>query len=179
MPIEYEAKVIEINPQEMEKKILACGGEKLKAAKMRRYVYDLESNNQTRKWLRLRDTGTEVTLTVKEIRHDGIDGTEENEIMVPSFEDTHQILLKMNHTPKGYQENYRTSFVLENARLEIDHWPQIPPYLEIEADSRELVIKTASKLGFTEENLTGENTTKIYAHYGIDIHSITNLKFEE
>jgi adenylate cyclase class 2 len=53
----------------------------------------------------------------------------------------------------------------------------IPPYLEIEADSKEQVVETAKKLGFEEEQLTGENTLNIYAKYGIDLDLISDLRF--
>jgi hypothetical protein len=43
-----------------------------------RYVYDIDSGDPS-KWIRLRDTGAQVTLTVKEIEHDGIDGAVETE----------------------------------------------------------------------------------------------------
>jgi adenylate cyclase class 2 len=44
----------------------------------------------------------------------------------------------------------------------------IPPYLEIEADSREDVVRVAALLGISEDALTGQNTVKVYARYGID-----------
>jgi adenylate cyclase class 2 len=44
----------------------------------------------------------------------------------------------------------------------------IPPYLEIEADSREDVVRVAVLLGISEDALTGQNTVKVYARYGID-----------
>jgi adenylate cyclase class 2 len=53
----------------------------------------------------------------------------------------------------------------------------IPLYVEIEADSQEQVVETAIKLGFSEEQLTGENTVKIYARYGIDLDSMEELRF--
>ncbi|WP_200880748.1 radical SAM protein [Thermoactinomyces daqus] len=178
MATEYEGKILEINPSEMEDKILSRGGEKVGEALMRRYVYDITPGNKS-KWIRLRDTGKEITLTIKEIHHDGIDGTEETEISVDSFETANKMLEKLGYKAKGYQENRRTSFILDGARLEIDEWPMIPPYLEIEANSREEVIKIASLLGFDDAQLTGENTIKIYAKYGIDLNEIKDLRFTE
>ncbi len=84
----------------------------------------------------------------------------------------------MGYTPRGYQENRRDSFRLGTARLEIDRWPLIPPYLEIEADSPRAVLDTAARLGLNTDELTSENTTKVYARYGIDLSTITDLRFE-
>jgi adenylate cyclase, class 2 len=176
MSIEYEAKVVEINPRDIESKILNAGGKKIREAMMKRYVYDIDPE-QRGHWVRLRDDGEKITLTVKKIHHDGISGTEEEEIKVENFDKTNQLLCLMGFTPSAYQENHRTSFALGAVSLEIDHWPLIPPYLEIEADSREQVIQIASLLGFEESQLTGENTVKIYARYGIDLKSISELHF--
>ncbi|MXQ54421.1 class IV adenylate cyclase [Shimazuella alba] len=176
MSIEFEAKVIEINPEEVEKKIIQLGGSKVGKVLMKRYVYDINPQRRGH-WIRLRDDGKQTTLTVKKIHNDGISGTEEEEVIVDDLEKTNALLCLIGFTPKAYQENERTSFVLNNAKLEIDHWPMIPAYLEIEADSKEGVIETAQLLGFREEQLTGENTVKIYARYGIDLDNRSDLRF--
>ncbi|MBI0392511.1 hypothetical protein I8U24_10355 [Thermoactinomyces sp. CICC 24226] len=109
MPIEFEAKVLEIDPAEMMERILQAGGEKSGEFLMRRYVYEITPGDQS-KWIRLRDTGEEVTLAVKEVYHDGIGGTEEIEITVSSFEEADRLLGKLGYRSKGYQENRRTPF---------------------------------------------------------------------
>jgi adenylate cyclase class 2 len=143
---------------------------------MRRLVYDVVPGDGSR-WIRLRDSGSEVTLTVKEIVHDGIDGTTETEVVVSSFETTDELLRRMGFDARSYQENRRTSFELNDAQLEIDRWPHIPPYLEIEGRSREHVVDVAGALGFGEDQLTGENTTKVYARYDLDLLGIRDLRF--
>jgi len=176
MAIEHEAKILDVDPELAERLILGKGGVKVAERLMRRYVYDITPGDQS-KWIRLRDTGTEVTLTVKEIKHDGIDGTHEVEVTVDDFEATNALLATLGFTPKGYQENKRTSYELDGAQLELDRWPLLPPYLEIEAESKEEVIRIACLLGYSEDDLTGENTTKVYARYGIDLTTIPNLRF--
>lgn len=176
MPIEHEAKILDIDPGAIEEAILTQGGVRLGERLMRRYVYDIAPGDMS-KWIRLRDTGSEVTLTVKEITSDAIDGTHEVETVVGSFEDTNTLLGLLGFTPKSYQENKRASYRLGNVELEIDTWPRIPTYLEIEADTAETVIKTAALLGYTENDLTGENTLKVYQRYGIDLGTIPHLTF--
>jgi adenylate cyclase class 2 len=176
--IEYEARILEINSQEIENKILFCGGEKIRKSLMRRYVYAVNEED-LQKFIRLRDTGFEVTLTYKEIKHDGIDGTEETELVVDNFDKTDEFLSRLGYQSKWYQENYRTSFQLRGTRLEIDQWPMIPSYLEIEADTYEEVIQMAEILGYHKDELVGENTLKIYAKYGIDLKTIKDLRFSK
>lgn len=156
--------------------ILDKGGQRLGERFVRRYVYDVVPGDRS-KWIRLRDTGNDTTLTVKEISSDGIDGTREVEVGVDDFAATGAVLAMLGFLPKSYQENKRASFILDGAQLEIDTWPRIPPYLEIEAGSKAEVIRVAALLGFAEADLTGENTIKIYARYGIDLNTISELRF--
>lgn len=179
MPAEYEAKVLDVDPAKVSDLITSRGGRRLRdTVLLRRNVYDIVAGDQSR-WIRLRATGSTTTLTVKEIAHDGIDGTREVEVGVDDFEATNDLLGRLGFTPKSYQENRRTSFELDGGRLEIDEWPLIPPYLEIEADSRDEVVRIAGILGFTETDLTGENTVKVYQRYGIDLLAHTRLSFDD
>jgi adenylate cyclase class 2 len=66
MPIEFEAKVLDVEPDELSDQILGLGGRRVGERLMRRYVYDIRAGDESR-WIRLRDDGTTVTLTVKEI----------------------------------------------------------------------------------------------------------------
>lgn len=175
-PIEFEGKILDVDPAEMERLILDKGGQKLGERFMRRYVYDITPGDQS-KWIRLRDTGDQVTLTVKQITSDAIDGTRETEVTVSDFDATNALLGVLGFTAKSYQETKRTSFLLDGAQVEIDTWPRIPPYVEIEAGSKDEVVRVAALLGFAEEELTGENTIKVYALYGIDLNTIAELRF--
>lgn len=181
-PIEFEGKILDIDPEATEELILDKDGQKLGEKFMRRCVYDVVASDES-KWIRLRetrsegDTDGEATLTVKEITSDAIDGTHEIEVGVDGFNATNALLGMLGFSPKSYQENKRSSFLLDGAQVEIDAWPHIPPYVEIEASSKAEVVRVASLLGYTEADLTGENTIKIYARHGIDLNTITELKF--
>lgn len=159
MPIEFEAKVLDVEPDELAERILRLGGRRVGDRLMRRHVYDIAAGDETR-WIRLRDSGTAVTLTVKEIAHDGIDGTMETEVEVGDFEATNELLGRIGFEPKSYQENRRMSFEFEGAQLEIDWWPRIPPYLEIEGRTREHVLEVGALLGFSEDELTGRTPSR-------------------
>ncbi|MEV7185175.1 class IV adenylate cyclase [Kitasatospora sp. NPDC093102] len=174
--IEFEVKVLNIEPEAMRALLAEAGAEHLCDRFQRRYVYDIPGRPGA--WVRLRDTGTGVTLCVKEIHSDTIDGVTETETTVGDFDATNALLGKLGYLPKAYQENRRSSWRLGGAAVEIDHWPLIPPYLEIEGDSAEHVHETALALKLPPEELTSENTTKVYRRYGIDIEAIPRLTFE-
>lgn len=176
--IEFETKALDVDPAKVARLITEAGGTRTTGTRlMRRYVYDTIPAVPGR-WVRLRDTGSDVTLCVKQIITDAVDGTHETEVTVDSFEEAAELLRLTGLTPRGYQENRRTSYTLGAVRLEVDEWPRIPPYLEIEADDEAQVWAAAAALGIARDQLTSINTTKVYGLYGIDLDSIADLRFE-
>ncbi|MEU3904086.1 CYTH domain-containing protein [Streptomyces goshikiensis] len=173
---EFEVKALDIDPDDLAERIQKAGGVHITDRHMRRYVYDTVPA-VAGKWVRLRDTGTEVTVCVKEIHSSRVDGTRETEVGVSDFDLAHATLTAGGLTARAYQENRRSSWLLDGVRLELDHWPLIPPYLEIEADTEAEVWAMAGRLGLGPTDLTGENTTAVYARYGIDLDEVTDLRF--
>ena len=67
---------------------------------------------------------------------------------------------------------------IEERILDIDVWPLIPAYLEIEGNTIEEVKKIEELLDVDKEKITTLNCQDIYSKiYGIDIDSIKELKF--
>lgn len=178
MGTEYEAKVLDIDVADVTERIEKAGG-KLVAPEglQRRCVYDGIPVNPAI-WMRLRDNGRKATLAVKHIRHNGIDGTDEVETGIDDFTAARRGFELLGLRAKSYQENYRTSYQLDGVRLEIDRWPLIPPYLEIEGDDEQQVIAIAARLGYESDDLTSINTVDVYTRYGLDIHTFKELTFE-
>jgi len=174
--IEYEGKILNIDVEKVTDSIKQAGGELVDDYTFRRYVFDVMPAKEGT-WVRLRTNGKETTLTAKEIKHDDIDGTSEWEIVVSDFDTALTILKKSGLTPKGYQENRRVEFSLDGAMLSIDYWPQIQPYLEIEAKDKATVEHIAEQLGFEKSQLVGDNTMKLYAKQGIDLDKVAELRF--
>ena len=176
--IEYEAKVLNIDVKEIVGKIEKVGGVKVKDYTFRRYVFDTIPKQDSR-WVRLRTDGSATTLTVKEIGSDEIDGTSEWEIEVSDLDTTLKILEKIGITSRGYQENLRTEYRINDAEVSIDSWPHLNPYIEIEARNAAQVEETAKLLGYQKSDLTSVNTEKLYEEIGMDLKKISKLQFEE
>jgi adenylate cyclase class 2 len=176
METEYEAKYLEVDVNKIKDKLNSVNaifkGDKF----MRRYVYDLIPK-QENSWIRLRDNGKKITLTIKEIKNDNIDGTKELEIEVDDFEKTNQLLEKLGFKNRGYQENKRSSYEIDSVCIEIDTWPMIPTYLEIEGKSEQEVLDMIDKLELDKNNITSIGVKKIYEKYGIDLDKIDKLLF--
>ena len=131
------------------------------------------------KWIRLRTNGIKSTLTIKNLVSSEIDGTQELEIEVDNFERCNLILKELGYEPKGYQENRRRQYLLNGVEIDIDSWPMIPDYLEIEGPSEEAVFNTLEVLGFSKEDSTTRDVEGIFLDYGYKLDEIYNLKLEE
>ena len=178
MNTEYEVRVLEVNVDDVRQKL-----EELKANFewdyiQRRYVYDFIPK-QDNKWIRLRTNGENTTLTIKNLVTSKIDGTQELEIVVDDFDKTNMILKELGYEAKGYQENRRIQYTLNGVEVDIDSWPMIPTYLEIEGKSEEEVYKILELLGYKREDCTTRDVEGIYLDYGYDLNTIYDLKFEE
>ena len=79
MNIEYEARILNINKNEIRSKLESLGATFKFDCLQQRYTYDFNPV-KPKKWIRLRTNGIETTLTTKDITSDKIDGTKELEI---------------------------------------------------------------------------------------------------
>lgn len=174
--IEHEAKLLDVNPDEIRQKLKKLGAVKVGEYNFRRYVFDTIPATQNR-WVRLRSNGVETTLTVKEIESDAIGGTKEWEVVVSDMDSALIILEKIGINPRGYQENNRKEYSLDGAQVVIDYWPRLDPYVEIEAENLKAVVATAEKLGFSHDDLVTSNTSDLYKAIGIDLKEVAELKF--
>lgn len=175
---EYEVRILNIDKAKIEEKLQKLNAEFAFERLQKRYVYDFNPIKPN-KWIRLRTDGCQSTLTIKYIANNEIDGVYETEIEVSDFEKTNIILEELGYYHKAYQENKRERYYLNNVEIDIDSWPLIPDYLEIEGKNKEEVYKTLELLEIKSEEITTKDCQSIYLDYGIDLDSILELKLEE
>lgn len=172
--IEYELRVLEINREEIIQKLEKLGAKKIKDVHMKRYVYDFNPVEKHR-YIRIRTDGITTTLTIKHVQKDTIDGTKELEIKVNDFEKTYEILNQLGYKPKGFQESYRLEYELDGIIFDIDRWPMIPEFMEIEGSNAKEVFDMVEKLELPKEKVISSGA---YEHYGIDSTELENLSFD-
>lgn len=146
--------------------------------------YDTNPN----KWVRLRESGGKTTIALKQIfnrktvqgiRHHSIDDVKEIEVEIDNLEKGKQLLEELGYFHKNYQEKRRVSYSLPNGvKIDIDFWAYIPPYLEIEAETEELVYSTLNDLGFDKKDAKILNADDVYTFYGLDMYSFKELRIE-
>ena len=178
MHIEYECTLLEINESEFIKLREDNNAIKIGEYFQRRYVYDFNPVNPN-KWIRLRTNGEKTTLTIKKIvDRNTVGGTEELEIEVSSFDDTNKMLEEFGYIARNYQENKRITYKLDDIEFDIDTWPMIPTYVEIEGKDSLSVEKIIDQLKLDKNKITNYDVTSIYNEiYGIDILKIKKLSF--
>ena len=178
MHTEYEVRVLEIDSTSIFSKLEEIGAELEWDLLQRRYVYDFIPKVNG-KWIRLRTNGDKTTLTIKNLVSSEIDGTQELEIRVDDFDKTNFILNELGYEARSYQENRRVQYKYEDVEIDVDSWPGIPTFLEIEGPSEEKVYEILFKIGFKKDDCTTLDIDSIYKKYGIELDSIKKLKFEE
>lgn len=187
-PTEYEVKFSPINLEEMRQKLQRVGASlKTPERLMRRCVFAADANpGMTCTYVRVRDEGNKVTMSAKQHASDGkMDSQKEYETIVKDFEATHQVLLNAGLTQTGYQENKRETWEMPDGTLvELETWPQLPDYLEIEGKSEEAVKKAALLLNFDWSEHIVQSNDYLYAqHWGMDkkavFEKLANLTFSE
>ena len=177
MNTEYEVRILEIDHNEMIKKLESLGATFKFEELQQRYVYDLKPK-QDNKWIRLRTDGKKTTLTIKDLQAKTIDGTKELEIVVDDFVKTNQVLEELGFKNRGFQQNKRTQYILDGVEIDLDRWPLIPEYMEIEGPSVKAVEETLTKLGIAKENVVTIDVSSIYDYYGYDGNNLADLNFE-
>ena len=177
MQTEYEIRVLEVNKEKMIKRLEELGAEKIGEFNQKRYVYNTKPEHPSR-WIRLRTNGIITTLTYKDVKKNTIDGTKELEFEVGDFETANEFLEIIGYKNKGYQENNRIQYKLNGIEIDIDTWPMIPTYMEIEAKAEEEVFEIIELLQVDKEKVTALNCKDIYQKiYNINIDEIKELKF--
>lgn len=177
--IEYECTYLDINKEEFIKEIENLGAKKVDEFFQKRYTYDFNPKINN-KWIRLRTNGKKTTLTIKEIfDKNRIGGNRELEIEVSDFLKANEILLELGYKYRNYQENKRIVYKLDNIEFDIDSWPLIPTYVEIEGKSEDDVKTIIEKLNLDKTKITNYDVTSIYNDiYNINILDIDVLKFK-
>lgn len=182
MKYELEAKFLNIDKEsiraDLQKINATCVA---KERLMQRVVFESDYLRSKRAWLRVRNEGDITKLTLKQAS-DATDITriKEAEVSVGSFYETKLILKELGLEEKRYQENLRESWKFRNVAIEIDSWPLIPPYLEIEAESEAEVKEVASLLGINYSNAVFGSADEVFKDtYGIDILTMDTLVFDE
>ena len=127
------------------------------------------------KWIRLRKSNDKVELTVKHIfekKNMDVQAVSELEVNTSSFEETNCILESIGIVKRSYQEKIRYSYKFNDADIEIDIWPMLKPYIEIECDDTSIIEDIIKKLKYTDKKVLSINSL-----IGVNLQEVSELRF--
>src|SRR3990167_7315544 len=174
MTHEIETKVLAVDKEEIIKKIISVGGKKTGETRLKVDWYHPKGTKEGKDlwFLRIRSNSEgkhEVTWKAKSETLGIARKHKEINLLVEDAEKLGKIFEEIGLEKYAHQEKDRTSLTLKNCPLEIDEYPGMPAFLEIEGDSEES-IKEIIKLLDLEKNRTWEKGERILIQevYGLD-----------
>lgn len=174
MAQEIETKILDINAEEVKRNLLALGAQKIQETRLFVDWFQAKGEGEgSANWfLRIRSNsegkhevtwkGDPQTVGIAKVRREINFLVEEPEKVADLFEG-------IGLEKYGHQEKDRTSFSFKDWHFDIDTYPGMPPYLEIEGKSEEHLKEGVKLLGL-ENNRTynkGERTL-IQEVFGLD-----------
>lgn len=179
--IEIEARFKDIRADEIIQKIIDLGGVNTGEKFLEETIfYDKELKWRDQgKFARLRSFDGKNIFTYKHIKKDSIDGAEEIEFSIDKPSQLNEFLSRLEIIAFRTQQKKRHTLILDGVTLDIDQWPLIPPYLEIEGKSELEVRTVAERIGLKWEDALFIDARKIIEGYGIDVSKFKYFTFEK
>ena len=175
MHIEYEATFTKINKDQMRQKLKKIGAKLIKPEFLMKRVVFHPPKQIKNGWMRVRDEGDKITMSLKIIMGSKITDQKEIELIIDDLENGCNFLEAIGARQKSYQETKRELWRLDNCEITIDTWPGLKPFVEIEGKSENGVKKVAKKLGFNWQDAYFGATDEIYEReLGIPMNVINN-----
>jgi adenylate cyclase class 2 len=182
MQTEIEAKFLDVDHDVLRAKLRELGAtcavpERL----MRRQNYDLPQRNPSI-WVRVRDEGSKITMSYKQMDSRSLHGTKEICLTIDSYEQGDALARAVGLIPTAYQETKRESWHLGQIEIDLDTWPWVRPYCEIEGPDEASVRDVVKQLGLSMDDATHGGVDIVYTtEYDIsddDINNTSKVTFE-
>jgi adenylate cyclase class 2 len=164
--MEIETKVLEVDREVIAEKLRMLGAQETQNVRLRVDWYcpaDVTANNHP--WyLRVRSFGThKAEISWKSLPKIIGNTRHSDEITVPvsDFETAKSILGALGLVNYAHQEKDRLSFRYKDWNFDIDQYPEMPCYLEIEGNSHEHVNEAIKLLELTSHESISEGERKL------------------
>lgn len=160
---EVEVKVLEIDVAKASRAIKRAGGRLvLPRTLFREWFFSFIKGKSRFSSLRLRQEGKKAVLAMKvRERSKQVKITEETEVIVSDILATRKIFESMGYRVFRTREKYRTGFKLGSCKIELDEYPGIPAYLEIEGQTIAAVKECMNKLGLDPKQTVAMSATEV------------------
>jgi len=181
MEKEIETRFLDINKDELVKKLTSLGAVDKGEEKLEEIIFHAadESWIGKRKFVRLRKTKNKIKLTYKENAEQTVDSAREIELEVSDMDKCSNFFEKVGLKAMRRLEKYRHTFELGDTTIDIDSWPEIPVYAEVEGPSIDSLKDVCGQLGLDWEKRFDGDAREVFRHYGYDLDKIDVITFSE
>jgi adenylate cyclase class IV len=175
MPKEYEYRFNNYNKKEIITTLKDINAKYFGTFKFRVMVFTDSINSE--KYIRVRDEGHRITMTVKNNLTDKF--PVENEVNINDFDEGINILLAIGCKKKYYYEKYREIWHYKNSEIIFDMNPGIPELMEVESSTKKELDILCKKLELSINNYQGFSNNQVYLDlFGIVIPKSLDLTFK-
>lgn len=177
---ELEVKVLHIDPEKMEQKLIAVGAKKVKEEEQENIVFDTRDifeKKKTEGYLRIRETinlqngEKNFSLTLKKRKFSKrLRNNIEIETHISDKEAMVEILGELGFEIVHRGKKHRTSYLYEDLLFEIDIWDKDTypePYMEIEVKKEEDLNRAISLLNLNQNDITNKSLGILRSKYYI------------
>lgn len=176
---EIEVKILDIDPVEAEKKLLDLGAKKISDEVFEEWLFWKPEWKKVRGRVRVRvrKSKNKVFVAYKETTKSTAEGNLEIEFEVSDMEAAVEFIKKLGVPVVRHQQKRRVHFEVDGLTVDIDYWPRIPPYMEIEGKSLEKIEKLMEKLAISGRRVELDAVAIYKEIYGISLDDVTELVF--
>ncbi|MES2668518.1 MAG: CYTH domain-containing protein [Patescibacteria group bacterium] len=167
---EFEVKIPNIDKDAVRQRLISAGAVQQESVHtLRNVALFLPSGHEIQGgWLRVRDEGKEIAMSLKIIGSEKIENQKEFRFVVKDFDEALEFLELIGSKKKSFQEKNREIWILDECEVVIDEWPFLEPLIEVEGPSESAVIKSVEKLGYDYSKTRVCSTSVLYAEkYGV------------
>ena len=169
---EVEVKFLEVDGGSLTRKLLAIGAKKIFEGEVFAVYFEhplgLIGSSEQLRLRRKRDVvkGDIVELTYKKDKEKGkAKIADETEVKVSDYDAMHSLLRHLGFQEKRSQQKYRVSYQVKNFLYEFDTMPNIPTFLEVEANSIKSLEEAVSLIGLSMENAKSWSGRDVIDYY--------------
>lgn len=178
---EIECRFLEIDKDAIVKKLLDLGAKDLGEKMLEEIIFyhPQDTWREQGKFIRLRMNGDSVKLSYKEHREHTVDGAYEIEMGIEDMKKAELFFEKIGFPASRHQQKKRLTFELGEVTFDIDTWPRIPTYIEIEGPSERALQEAAELLGFDWKDAVFQNAGYLITNtYKIPVTELKWFTFE-
>lgn len=177
---EIEATFINIDKDQLRAQLKELGAKLLQPEiLMRRTIFNIDDHS----FVRVRDEGNRITMSYKRLDKLSLSGMKEICLDVNDYDDAINFVKVCGLNPKAVQETLREEWELDGVELDIDTWPWLPTFVEIEGPSEAAVKSVAEKLGLEIADALYGSVDEVYKIYydvtNQDINYCPEIKFTD